>query len=46
MHDVNPLLNGNHQMGTLVNNEDPDEITHRTAFHQMCTVFLNKIDLQ
>ena len=46
MHDVNPLLNGNLQMGTLENNEDPDDITHRTAFHQRCTVFLNKIDLQ
>ena len=42
MHDVNPLLNGNLQMGTLENNEDPDEITHRAAFHQGVHCFLKQ----
>ena len=30
----NPLRTGNHQMGTMANSEDPDEMPHNAAFHQ------------
>ena len=33
-HEMHPFHSGYLQTGTLVNNEDPDEMSHNAAFHQ------------
>ena len=39
---LNPLKTRNIKMGTLTNNEDPDEMSHDAAFHQSLHCFLRQ----
>ena len=40
--NINPLKIGNPQTGTMANSEDPDESSHKVAFHHGLHCFLRQ----